>query len=270
LVIGNQGQNFSAGANVAMIFMLAVEQEWDELYFAIKAFQDTMMRVRYSSIPVVVAPHGMTLGGGCEINLHADKVVAAAETYIGLVEFGIGVIPAGGGTKEFALRASDSFTADGMLVDVLKERYLTIGMAKVATSAHEGYDLGMLIKGRDEIILNRDRQIALAKQRVLELAPFYVKPVQRKDIKVLGRQALGMFQAGANSMVSGGYISEHDKKISEKLAYVMCGGDLSAPAEVSEQYLLELERQAFLSLCGEKKTLERMQSLLSSVKIIRN
>jgi len=270
LVIGNQGQNFSAGANVAMIFMLAVEQEWDELYFAIKAFQDTMMRVRYSSIPVVVAPHGMTLGGGCEINLHADKVVAAAETYIGLVEFGIGVIPAGGGTKEFALRASDSFTADGMLVDVLKERYLTIGMAKVATSAHEGYDLGMLIKGRDEIILNRDRQIALAKQRVLELAPFYVKPVQRKDIKVLGRQALGMFQAGANSMVSGGYISEHDKKISEKLAYVMCGGDLSAPAEVSEQYLLELERQAFLSLCGEKKTLERMQSLLSSGKIIRN
>jgi 3-hydroxyacyl-CoA dehydrogenase len=270
LVIGNQGQNFSAGANVAMIFMLAVEQEWDELYFAIKAFQDTMMRVRYSSIPVVVAPHGMTLGGGCEINLHADKIVAAAETYIGLVEFGIGVIPAGGGTKEFALRASDAFTADGMLVDVLKERYLTIGMAKVATSAHEGYDLGMLVKGRDEIILNRDRQIALAKQRVLEMAPFYVKPVQRRDIKVLGRQALGMFQAGANSMVSGGYISEHDKKISEKLAYVMCGGDLSAPTEVSEQYLLELERQAFLSLCGEKKTLERMQGLLTSGKIIRN
>lgn len=270
LVIGNQAANFSAGANVAMIFMLAVEQEWDELYFAIKSFQDTMMRVRYSSIPVVTAPHGMTLGGGCEINLHADKVVAAAETYIGLVEFGIGVIPAGGGTKEFALRASDEFTADGMLVDVLKNRYLTIGMAKVATSAHEGYDLGMLIRGRDTIILNKDRQIAEAKKAVLQLVDGYVKPVQRKDIKVLGRQALGMFQAGANAMVAGGYISEHDRKISEKLAYVMCGGDLSAPTEVSEQYLLELERQAFLSLCGEKKTLERMQGLLTSGKIIRN
>ncbi len=270
LVIGNQGANFSAGANVAMIFMLAVEQEWDELYFAIKTFQDTVMRVRYSSIPVVVAPHGMTLGGGCELVLHADKVVAAAESYIGLVEFGIGVIPAGGGTKEYILRASDDYTADGLLVDVLKNRYLGIGMAKVSTSASEAFELGILKQGRDIVVINKDRQIAEAKKAVLELTEGYVKPVQRTDIKVLGRAALGMFYAGANSMFSGGYISEHDKKISEKLGTVMCGGDLSAATEVSEQYLLELERQAFLSLCGEKKTLERMQSLLTSGKILRN
>lgn len=271
LVIGNDAPNFSAGANLAMIFMMAVEQEWDEIDFSIRAFQNTVMRVRYSSVPVVTAPHGLSLGGGCEINLHADKVMAGAETYIGLVEFGVGLIPAGGGTKEFTLRASDEFKEGEILLPVLRDRFLTIGQAKVSTSAAEAFNLGIFRKGLDEIVMNQNRVIAEAKRAALEMADAgYVKPVMRKDIKVLGRSGLGMVFAGANSMYSGGYISEHDKKISEKLGWVMCGGDLSAPTEVSEQYLLDLEREAFLSLCGEKKTLERIQSILKTGKVLRN
>ncbi len=271
LVVANNGENFSAGANLGMIFMLAIEQEWDELDMAVRAFQNTMMRVRYSSIPVVVAPHGLALGGGCEIALHADKVQAAAETYTGLVEFGVGLIPAGGGTKEFALRASDEYVKEGILLNQLKERYLTIGMAKVATSAAEAFEMGIYRKGIDEISMNPDRRIADAKRSVIELFDKgYTMPAKRKDIKVLGKQGLGMFAAGAYSMVSGGYISEYDRLISDKFAYALCGGDLSEPTEVSEQYLLDMERQVFLSLCGEKKTLERMQSILTSGKPLRN
>ena len=271
LVIGNDGPNYSAGANLAMLFMMAVEQEWDELDFSIRAFQNTMMRVRYSGIPVVTAPHGMSLGGGCEINLHADKVVAAAETYIGLVEFGVGLIPGGGGTKEFALRASDAFRDGDIQLNTLRDRFLTIGQAKVSTSAHEAFDLGILRKGLDEVVPNAQRIIAEAKRAAIEIAEAgYTKPVPRKDIKVLGRSGLGMVYAGANTMWSGHYISEHDKKISEKLGYVLCGGDLSQPTEVSEQYLLDLEREVFMSLCGEKKTLERVQSILTSGKVLRN
>jgi len=271
LVIGNDAPNFSAGANLAVMLMMAIEQEWDEIDFSIRAFQNTVMRVRFSSVPVITAPHGLTLGGGCEINLHADKVVAAAETYIGLVEFGVGLIPAGGGTKEFAVRASDEFQDGEILLPVLRDRFLTIGQAKVSTSAAEGFDLGILRKGHDEVVMNSQRQIAEAKRAAIEMAEDgYTKPVMRKDIKVLGRTGLGMVYAGANTMFSGNYISEHDRKISEKLGYVLCGGDLSAPTEVSEQYLLDLEREAFLSLCGEKKTLERIQSILTSGKILRN
>ena len=229
------------------------------------------MRIRYSGIPVVTAPHGLTLGGGCEMNLHADKVVAAAETYIGLVEFGVGLIPAGGGSKEFALRLSDNFKDGEILLPSLREKFLTIGQAKVSTSAAEAFDLGILRKGHDVVVLNQNRLIAEAKRAVLEIADAgYTKPVMRKDVKVLGRSGLGMVYAGANTMFSGHYISEHDKKISEKLGYVLCGGDLSAPTEVSEQYLLDLERDAFLSLCGEKKTLERIQSILTTGKVLRN
>lgn len=271
LVIGNDGPNFSAGANLAMVFMYAVEQEYDEIDFAIRAFQKATMRVRYSSIPVVVAPHGLTLGGGCEISLHADKVQAAAETYIGLVEFGVGLIPGGGGSKEFALRASDEFFEGDIELPTLKEKFLTIGMAKVSTSAHEAFDLGILKEGRDAISINRSRLIADAKASVLQLANAgYTQPIPRKDIKVLGRQGLGIVYAGAHTMYSGNYISEHDKLISQKLGYILCGGDLSAPTLVSEQYLLDLEREAFLSLCGEKKTLERIQSILTTGKPLRN
>jgi 3-hydroxyacyl-CoA dehydrogenase len=271
LVIYNNGANFSAGANLGMVFMFAVEQEWDELNFAIKAFQNAMMRVRYSSIPVVSAPHNMALGGGCELSLHADRVQAHAELYMGLVEFGVGVIPGGGGSKEFALRASDAYFEGDLELATLKEKFLTIGMAKVSTSAHEAFKLGYLRKGIDAISINRSHQLTDAKLACLEIANAgYTKPIQRKNIKVLGKQALGMFYAGANSMFSGHYISEHDKKISEKLGFVLSGGDLSAPSLVSEQYLLDLEREAFLSLCGEKKTLERMQSILTGGKVLRN
>ena len=271
LVIGNDGANFSAGANVGMIFMMAVEQEWDELNMAIRMFQNTSMRIRYSSIPVVVAPHNLTLGGGCEFSLHADHVQLNAETYMGLVEFGVGVIPGGGGTKEFALRASDEFKTEQIAQNVLKERFLTIGMAKVSTSAEEAFELGYLQQDKYSISMNRSRLIADAKAKAIELAEAgYTMPVKRRDIKVLGKQGLGIVYAGANSMYSGKYISEHDKKISEKLGYVLCGGDLSAPTEVTEQYLLDLEREAFLFLCGERKTLERIQSIVTKGKPLRN
>jgi len=271
LVIGNQAANFSVGANIGMIFMMAVEQEYDELNYAIKYFQDTMMRMRYSSIPTIAAPHGMALGGGCEISLHADKVVAAAETYMGLVEFGVGVIPGGGGSKEMALRASDLFHKGDVQLNVLQEHFLTIGMAKVATSAYEAFDIGLLQKGKDIVVVNKERQIAQAKQHALLMAESgYTQPAARKDILVLGKQALGMFLVGTDSMEASRYISEHDKKIANKLAYVMAGGDLSEPTKVSEQYLLDIEREAFLSLTTERKTLERIQHMLKTGKPLRN
>lgn len=271
LVIGNQATNFSVGANLAMIFMLAVEQEYEELNMAIRMFQNTMMRVRYSGIPVVAAPHGMALGGGCEVCLHADKVVAAAETYIGLVEFGVGVIPGGGGSKEMTVRAADLFRKNDVELNVLQEHFLTIGMAKVATSAYEAFDTNIFQKGKDTVVVNKDRLIAEAKKHALLMAEAgYTQPVQRQDIKVLGKQALGMFLVGTDQMKAGKYISEHDQKIANKLAYVMAGGDLSEASYVSEQYLLDLEREAFLSLCTEKKTLERIQHMLTKGKPLRN
>ena len=213
----------------------------------------------------------MTLGGGCELTMHADRAVVAAETYIGLVEFGVGVIPSGGGSKEMALRASDTYRKNDVELNVLQEYFLTVGMAKVATSAYEGFDLGVLNKEKDSVIVNKKSQIATAKKVALSMAEMgYTQPVKRKDIKVLGKQALGMFLVGTNSMQAGNYISEHDKKIANKLAYVMAGGDLSEPTLVTEQYLLDLEREAFLSLCGERKTLERIQHMLTKGKPLRN
>jgi 3-hydroxyacyl-CoA dehydrogenase len=271
LVIANEGVNFSAGANVEMIFMLAIEQDYDEIDMAIRLFQNSMMRVRYSSIPVVAAPHGLALGGACELSLHADKVIAAAETYTGLVEVGIGVIPGGGGTKEFILRAADEMHEGEVDTNTIQNRFLTIATAKVGTSAHEAFELGIYRKGRDLVCMNTNRRIAEAKKTVLELfEDGYVMPVQRNDIKVLGRTALGTMLAGINGMRTANYATEHDVTVAKKLAYVMCGGDLSEPQFVSEQYLLDLEREAFLSLCGEKKTLERIQSVLKSGKPLRN
>lgn len=271
LVIANEGANFSAGANVGMIFMLAIEQEFDELDMAIRMFQNTMMRARYSAVPVVTAPHGLALGGACELSLHSDKVCAAAETYIGLVELGVGLIPGGGGTKEFTLRAADEMHEDEPETITLKNRFFTIATAKVATSAFEGIDLGILRKGHDDIILNQGRRIADAKQSVLEMAEKgYTMPMPRTDIKVLGRSALGALYAGINGMWRANYATDHDALVARKLAYVMCGGDLSEPTLVSEQYILDLEREAFLSLTGEKKTLERIQSVLKGGKPVRN
>jgi len=271
LVIANESANFSAGANVAMIFMLALDQDYDEIDMAIRQFQNTLMRVRYSSIPVVLAPHGLALGGGCEICLHADKVIAAAETYTGLVEVGIGVIPGGGGTKEFVLRAADEMHAGEPETITLQKRFLEIATAKVSTSAFEAFDNGIYRKGVDEVSINIGRRIADAKKAVINLYDDgYVMPLQRTDIKVLGRTGLGAMYAGINGMHKGKYATDHDVTVAKKLAYVMCGGDLSEQTLVSEQYLLNLEREAFLSLTGEKKTLERIQSILKTGKPLRN
>ena len=271
LVISNTGDNFSAGANVGMIFMMAVEQEYDELDFAIRAFQKTMMRVRYSSIPVVVAPHNLCLGGGCEMSMHADKVVAHAELYMGLVEFGVGVIPGGGGSKEFALRCSDEFRNGDVKINTLRDRFLTVGQAKVSTSAYEAFELGYLRKGIDEVVVSRKLQLKRAKEAALQLARNgYTQAKQRTDITVLGQEGLGIVYVGANSMKSGNYMSEHDQLISEKLGWVLCGGDLSEASQVSEQYLLDMERRAFLELCAERKTLERLQSIIKTGKVLRN
>jgi 3-hydroxyacyl-CoA dehydrogenase len=271
LVISNEGANFSAGANVGMIYMMAVDQDWDELNMAVKIFQNTTMRLRYSSIPVVAAPHNLTLGGGCEICLHADKVVAHAETYIGLVEFGVGLIPGGGGTKEFALRLSDSLHSGDVELNTFRDKFLTIGQAKVATSAYEAFDLGIFRPGIDKVVVSRSRQLLEAKNECLKMADAgYTKPAPRKDIRVLGNQAMGLVYAGANAMRSGNYISDHDQLISEKLGFVLAGGNLSQPTLVSEQYLLDLEREIFLTLCTERKTLERIHSIINGGKILRN
>jgi len=271
LVIAGDGGNFSAGANVGLIFMLAIEQDYDELDMAVRQFQATMMRARYSAVPVVVAPHGLTLGGACELSLHADRVVPAAESYIGLVELGVGLIPGGGGTKEFTLRAADEMHEDEPETITLKDRFFTIATAKVSTSAYEAFNLGILKKGRDIVSINQGRRIAEAKTAVIELYDDgYTMPVPRKDVKVLGRSALGALYAGIHSMWRGHYATDHDVVVAKKLAFVMCGGDLSEPTLVSEQYILDLEREAFLSLCGEKKTLERIQSVLKGGKPIRN
>jgi 3-hydroxyacyl-CoA dehydrogenase len=271
LVISNEGENFSAGANVGMIFMMAVEQEFDELDMAVRAFQRTTTRLRHCDVPVVAAAHGLTLGGGTEICLHVDKVMAHAETYMGLVEFGVGLIPGGGGTKEFALRLSDELHDGDMRTNQFRNRFLTIGQAKVSTSGEEGFELGYLRRGQDEIVVSREHQLALAKEACLIMADEgYVAPKPRKDIKVLGDEALGVVYVGADSMQSGNYISEHDKLISEKLGFALAGGDLSTLTEVSEKYLLDLERRKFLELCAERKTLERLQSIITTGKVLRN
>jgi len=270
LVIGNDAENFSAGANLALILMTAIEQEFDELNFMIKAFQDTMMRVRYSSIPVVTAPHGLSLGGGCEINLHADKVQAAAETYTGLVEFGVGLLPAGGGTKEMTKRVSENIHTGDVIINRLREAFVNIATAEVAKSAHEAMNMHYLREGIDEITMNNQRLIANAKQNVINLHDAgYTQPIPAM-VTVQGRSALGTLLVGTHAFHLGNYASEHDLLIANKIAYIMCGGDLTSPQEVSEQYLLDLEREAFLSLLGTKKTLERIQHMLQKGKPLRN
>lgn len=270
VILGNQAANFSVGANLAMAFLLAIEQEYDELNMATKLFQDTVMRLRYSSIPTLITPRGMTFGGACEMSMHADKVIAAAETYTGLVEFGVGIIPAGAGTKEMTLRASEAFLKDDVKLNRLRDSFINIAMAKVATSAHEAFDLGFYQQHKDFVVVDQNRQIATAKRYALQmLEDGYTQPTPKK-IKVLGQQVLGMFRVGTDSLQKGHYASEHDKKIANKLGYIMAGGDLSEPSYVSEQYLLDLEREAILSLLGERKTLERIQHTLKTGKPLRN
>ncbi len=270
IVIGNHGKNFSVGANLMMIAMMAYQQEWDELNMAVKAFQDTTMRCRYSKIPVVIATQGYVFGGGCETMMHCDAAIVAAESYIGLVEAGVGLIPGGGGTKEFALRASDSFFEGDVMIPTLLEKFKAIAMASVATSAEEAFGLGYLLRKKDSVIFNQDRNITAAKEKVLELASDYVMASPREDVYVLGQQGLAALYIAGHSLQLGKYASEHDIKIAKKAAWVLCGGDLSGPQKVSEQYLLDIEREAFLSLCGEEKTLARIQYMLENNKPLRN
>jgi 3-hydroxyacyl-CoA dehydrogenase len=270
LVIGNNAEHFSVGANLMAIAMMAYEQDWDELNMAIDVFQKTSMRLRYSSIPVVIATQGYVFGGGCEFSMHSDAVVASAESYIGLVEVGVGLIPGGGGTKEFALRASQEFNPGDVQIPLLIEKFKTIAMASVATSAGEAFKFGYLRPGIDSVSVNVSRTLSEAKEKVLELADNYTQPAPIKDVQVLGRGGLGALYVAAESLRLGKFASDHDIKIAKKVAYVLCGGDLTSAQKVSEQYLLDIERECFLSLCGEQKTLERIQYMLEKNKPLRN
>ncbi len=270
LVIGNNAKNFSVGANLMMVAMMAYEQEWDQLNMAIKYFQDTTMRCRYSSIPVVAATQGYVFGGACETIMHCDAALCAAESYIGLVEVGVGLLPGGAGTKEFVVRASDAFFEGDVQMPTLIEKFKTIALATVATSAHEAFNHGYLLPRKDAVVMNTLRNIGDAKSKVLELAENYVQPIQREDVTVLGRSGLAALYVAANELKLGNYASDHDIKIAKKIAWVLCGGDLTGQQQVSEKYLLDIEREAFLSLCGEQKTLERIQYMLTNNRPLRN
>ncbi|MPQ45997.1 3-hydroxyacyl-CoA dehydrogenase [Marinifilum sp. N1E240] len=271
LIISNEGENFSAGANIGLVFMLAIEQEFEELDMVVRTFQNTMLKLKYAPVPVIAAPHGMSLGGGCEICMHTDKVIAHAETYMGLVELGVGVIPAGGGTKEFAYRLSKEITPGDIRTNRFRDKFLSIGQAKVSTSAYEAFELGYLRKDVDEVIVSKKHQLSYAKKAALLMVEKgYTPPLPTKDITVLGSEGLALVYSGADGMEVGNYISEYDKLLSIELGKVLSGGELSEPTRVSENYLLNLERMAFVKLCQQKKTLERMQSLLQKGKILRN
>lgn len=270
VVIGNNAEHFSVGANLMNVGMLAMQKDFDKLGELVDGFQQLNMYIRTSKVPVVVATQGYTFGGGCEISMHCDAGVYAAESYIGLVEVGVGLLPGGGGTKEFALRASDKFFEGDVKMPTLIEHFRTIATAAVATSAHEAYDLNYLQKGRDFVCMNKPRNIAQAKEKVLELAKKYMAPVSRTDIEVLGRGGLAALYTAINEFRLGQYMSDYDVEVSRKVAYVLCGGDLTSSQKVSEQYLLDIEREGFLSLLGNQKTLDRIQYMLMNNKPLRN
>jgi 3-hydroxyacyl-CoA dehydrogenase len=279
MVIANQAVNFSVGANLMLILVAAQEQEWDEIHLAVKQFQNVNLTLKYAPKPVVAAPQGMALGGGCEVNLHAARIHAAAEAYIGLVEAGVGLIPGGGGTKEMLIRANEHAAGgeDLDLFHALRPVFETVAMAKVGTSAEESRELGFL-RREDSLSMNIDRVVADAKEVALALVRAGYRPAaanwkegaQTTQIKVLGEQFLAGAQLAIHLLVRGGYASEHDAHVARKLANILAGGPLTAPQFVSEQYLLDLEREAFVSLCGEKKTQERMAFTVKTGKPLRN
>jgi len=279
LVIANQATNFSVGANLMLVLVGAQEQEWDELHMAVKQFQNINLAIKYAPKPVVAAPQGMALGGGCEIGLHAAKIHAAAEAYIGLVETGVGLIPGGGGTKEMLVRANEHASSgnDLDLFHALRPVFENIALAKVGASAGESRELGYL-RREDAVSLNRDRLVADAKQTALGLARSGWKPAastwqegaQTTQIKVMGESFLSAAKVAIHLMVRGGYASDYDAHVARKLANILAGGPLTSPQMVSEQYVLDLEREAFVSLCGEKKTQERIAHTLKTGKPLRN
>ena len=271
LVIGNEADNFSAGANLFMVVVAAQQGMWDTLDKAIRGLQSMNMRMRYSPKPIVVAPAGLALGGGCEVTMHASRVVASSETYIGLVELGAGVIPAGGGTKEMMRRIINPpmKTENAEVLSHLQRAFLQIGQAKVATSAEEARGMGIL-GPQDRIVMHRDHLLAEAKREVLHMAAAGYHPPAPEPVYAAGRDMLGALRVGAWMFKEGKYITEYDHVIASKLAHIMCGGDLTRPQWVSEQYILDLEREAFLSLCGDERTQARMWSLLQTGKPLRN
>jgi len=271
LVIGSEADNFSAGANLFMVVVAAQQGMWDTLDDAIRRLQSMNMRMRYFPKPVVVAPAGLALGGGCEVTMHASRVVASSETYIGLVEPGAGVIPASGGTKEYMRRIINPVAKveNAETFPFIQKAFLQIGQAKVATSAGEARGMGIL-GPQDRIVVNRDHLLTEAKREVLHMSAAGYKPPAPEMIYVAGRDMYGAMKIGAWSFKEGNYITEYDSHIATKLACIMAGGELTKPQWVSEQYILDLEREAFLSLCGEEKTQARMWSLLQTGKPLRN
>ena len=270
LVIGNNAKQFSVGANLMNIGMIAMQKQFDQLERFVDDFQQINMRIRTSKIPVVVATQGYVFGGGCEIAMHCDAGIYASESYIGLVEVGVGLLPGGGGTKEFALRASDDFFEGDVQSPTLINYFKSIATAAVSTSAYEAFDLNYLKKGRDEVCVNTQMNIGLAKEKVLKLSKNYTPPSARENIQVLGRSGMGVLYSAINEFRMGEYMSDYDVEIARKIAYVLCGGDLTAPQQVCEQYLLDIEREGFMSLLGNQKTLDRIQYLLMNNKPLRN
>ncbi len=270
LVIGNNAKQFSVGANLMNIGMLAMQKQYDSLEKLVYNFQQTNMRMRTAKVPVVVATQGYVFGGGCEITMHCDAGVYAAESYIGLVEVGVGLLPGGGGTKEFALRASDEFFEGDVQMPTLIKYFKSIATAAVATSAHEAFHLKYLKKGRDSIVVNSGTNLGLAKKKVLSLAENYVAPGERKDITVLGRAGMSVLYSAINEFRLGDYMTDYDVEIARQIAYIICGGDLTKTQQVSETYLLDIEREGFMKLLGNQKTLDRIQYLLLNNKPLRN
>lgn len=269
IVIGNNAKNFTVGANLMAVGMLAMQGEMDKLEEMVDGFQQVNMAMRYSKIPIVTATQGYVFGGGCEMLMHTDAAIVAAESYIGLVEVGVGLIPGGGGTKEYALRASESFRDGDTKIPTLIEKLKAIATANVATSGYEGYYNGSLLRHRDQVEVNTDRVLSEAKKKVLQLAQDYTPPVP-KEIHVLGRNGLSTLYAAINEFYLGKYMSAYDVEVARHVAYILCGGDLTGEQKVSEQYLLDLEREAFLALLKNQKTQERIQYMLMNNKPLRN
>jgi len=268
-VIGNNAKQFSVGANLMAVGMLAMQGDFDTLDKMVDGFQKVTMRMRHSSIPTAVATQGYVFGGACELAMHADTTALAAESYIGLVEVGVGLIPGGSGTKEMALRASNDYFEGDVMMPTLINHFKPIATATVATSAAEAYDHHLMLEDKDKVIFNHMRNIGEAKKQVLTLADGYVQPIV-EDITVLGRAGLGTLYTAINEFRLGEYMSDYDVEIARKVAWVMSGGDLTQTQKVSQQYILDLEREAFLSLLGNKKTQERIQYMLMNNKPLRN
>ena len=270
IVIGHNNKQFSVGANIMNMGMAAMQKKYDEVEKFLVGFQNILMKMKTSKVPIVASTQGFVLGGGLEVVIHCDAGIFASESYIGLPEAGIGLLPAGGGTKEMAMRASNSFKTGDVKMPTLIEHFRSIATATVATSAHEAFDINYLQATRDTVCMNQMRNIAMAKEKALQLSVGYIPPSLNQDVEVLGRAGLSTLYSAINEFKLGGYMSDYDVEVSRKIAYVICGGDLTSSQLVSEEYLFDLERENFMSLLGNQKTLDRIQYMLMNKKPLRN